>query len=305
MATVLLIGGTGLLGGAIAQALVQRGHNLRALVRSGRHAAKLSALGVSLEAGDMRDARAVKRALRDAPVVITTAQGDPLKRKSPMRQIDGAATQRLIDLARAASVPRFVFVSALRADVGAAFVPQLAYKFAAEQVLQASGTPYTIVRPSSFQETFDDGFAPFKRFIETAGIGMTMGSGRGAHSFVAVRDVARAVAVSLEHSEALNQIVPVGGPEDLNYRQAYKRIAAITGRRVTIVPAPRFGLKLGGLLAKPVLPELGGFFSFFEFFDRFGYTCVTPEWLVDALGERRSFDDAVRAFYGVGAKASV
>lgn len=296
--TVLLIGGTGLLGGEIAAELVRQGYPVRALVRSGKSAVRLRALGAELEAGDLRDTRALRRAFRDQPTVITTAQGNPLSRANPMRKIDGSANQQMIVAARKAGVPRFVFVSALKADQGAASVPQLAYKFAAENVLQASGIPYTILRPSSFQETFDNGFAPFKRIIEATRIGLTMGSGRGKHSFVAVRDVARAAVVSLAQPEALGQIVPIGGPDDLSYRDAYRRIARLTGRRVWVLPAPRLALKLGGLLALPALPELGDFFAFFEFFDRYGYTCVTPDWLVRALGRRRTFDEAVRDFYG-------
>jgi uncharacterized protein YbjT (DUF2867 family) len=231
--------------------------------------------------------------------VVTTAQGDPLSRKKPMRQIDGAANQQLIATARRMHVEHFVFVSALKADQGAASVPQLDYKYAAEQALQSSGMGYTIIRPSSFQETFGDGFAPFKRIIESTGIGMTIGSGRGRQSFVAISDVAHAAVLALDHPEARDEIVPVGGPEDLSYRDAYARIARVTGRRVTIVAIPRPLLAIGGLLAAPLLPELRGFFDFFAFFDRVGYTCVTPDWLLNALGERRSFDDGVRAMYNI------
>jgi len=295
--TVLLIGGTGMLGGAIAQELVARGEGVRALVRSGRRVARLRALGVELEVGDLLDQRAVRRALRDAHAVVTTAQGNPLSAKQPMRRVDGQGNQQLIAMARELHVPQFVFISALKADEGAATVPQLAYKLAAERAVQASGIGYTIIRPSSFQETFGDGFAPFKRLIETAGIGLTLGNGRGKHSFVGIRDVARASVLALKAPEARNQIVPVGGPEDLSYREAYQHIARITGRRITVVPIPRPLVTLGGLLAKPLLPELSGFFAFFAFFDRAGYTCATPEWLVCALGQRRGFYDAVRAMY--------
>jgi len=295
--TVLLIGGTGMLGGAIAEELVARGERVRALVRSGKRVARLRGLGVELEVGDMLDLRALRRALRDAHAVVTTAQGNPLNRGQPMRRVDGQGNQQLIDLACQLHVPQFVFISALKADAGAATVPQLAYKLAAECALRTSGMSYTVIRPSSFQETFGDGFAPFKRLIETAGIGMTLGNGRGKHSFVSIQDVARATALALRAPEARNQIVPVGGPEDLSYREAYHRIAQITGRRITVVSIPRPLLALGGMLAKPVLPELSGFFSFFAFFDRAGYTCTTPEWLVHALGQRRTFDEAVRAMY--------
>jgi uncharacterized protein YbjT (DUF2867 family) len=297
--TVLLIGATGLLGSVIAEELAARGEPMRALVRSGKRVARLRELEVELVVGDLLDPRALQRALQDVRVVVTTAQGDPLSRKKPMRLIDGTGNQLLITTARALHVERFVFISALKADMGAASVPQLAYKYAAEQALQASQMDFTIIRPSSFQETFGDGFAPFKRIIERAGIGLTLGSGRGMHSFVAIRDLARATVLALDHPEALNQIVPVGGPEDLNYRMAYQRIARVTGRRIKVVPIPRPLLSIGGLLAAPFLPELRGFFAFFAFFDRAGYTCTTPEWLLRALGQRRSFDEAVREMYNV------
>jgi uncharacterized protein YbjT (DUF2867 family) len=229
--------------------------------------------------------------------VVTTAQGDPLSRRKPMRQIDGQATQLLIATARQMHIDHFVFVSALKADQGAASVPQLAYKHAAEQALQSSGMGYTIIRPSSFQETFGDGFAPFKRIIERTGIGLTLGSGQGRQSFVAIGDVARAAVLALDHPAARDAIVPIGGPEDLSYRDAYARIAQVTGRRVRIMPIPQPLLATGGLLAAPLLPELRGFFTFFTFFDESGYTCVTPDWLIQELGERRSFDDGVRAMY--------
>lgn len=295
--TVLLIGGTGLLGSAVAAELASRGEPVRALVRSGRRVARLRALGVELVVGDMLDPRALRRALRDVRAVVTTAQGNPLSRKTPMRRVDGEGNRQLITAARDQGVRHFVFVSALKADEGVRYVPQLAYKYAAEQALLASGMDYTIIRPSSFQETFGDGFAPFKRILQRSGIGMTLGSGRGRHSFVAIDDVARAVALALDRPEALNQVVPVGGPEDLSYRDAYRRIAQVTDSRVTIVPIPRPLLALGGLLAAPALPELRGFFAFFAFFDRAGYTCVTPDWLAQGLGRRRTFDAGVRAMY--------
>src|SRR5262245_23540547 len=295
--TVLLIGGTGLLGSAIAEELATRGEPVRALVRSGRRVARLRELGFELEVGDMLDPRALRRALKDIRAVITTAQGDPLSRKTPMARVDDRGNQLLIDAAEEADVKHFVFVSALKADEGAAQVPQLAYKRTAEQALERSGMAYTIIRPSSFQETFGDHFAPFKKIIERTGIGMTLGSGRGKHSFVAVADVARAVALALDDPEARNQILPLGGPEDLSYHDAYRRIAELTGRRIVVVPIPRPLLTIGGLLAAPALPELRGFFAFFAFFDRAGYTCVTPQWLVEALGRRRTFDQGVREMY--------
>jgi uncharacterized protein YbjT (DUF2867 family) len=296
--TVLLVGGTGLLGGAIAQELAARDEPVRALVRSGTRAGQLRTLGIELEVGDLLDLRSLRRALHDVRAVVTTAQGDPLNRRTTVARVDGQGNHNLITAASEADVQHFVFVSALKADQGAASVPQLAYKYAAEELLRGSGMDYTIIQPSSFQETFGEGFAPFKWFIDHTRFGLTLGSGRGAQSFVAIADVARAAALALDHPAARNQLLTIGGAEDLDYRAAYQRIAEITGRRIAVVPIPRPLLSLVGLLAAPVLPELRGFFALFAFFDRADYTCTTPSWLVDALGGRRPFDQAVRDMYG-------
>lgn len=295
--TVLLIGGTGLLGGAIAAELELRGAPRRALVRTGRRAARLRERGFELYAGDLRDPRALRQALAGVRTVVTTAQGSPFSRRRSHARVDGEGNLRLIEAAAAAGVEHLVFVSALRSDEGARLVPQLGYKFAAEQALRTSGMRYTILRPSSFQETFGYGFAPFKRLIDGFGIGLTLGSGTGWHSWVAVRDVARAAVIALDRREALDAVIPIGGPDDLSYREAYARIARVTGRRVRVVSIPRVALWAVGALAAPLLPELRGFFALFAFFDRAGYSCVTPAWLLEALGQRRSFDEGIRSIY--------
>ena len=74
--------------------------------------------------------------------------------------------------------------------LGAAAVPQLAYKYAAENLLRTSGMAYTILRPATFQETLGDPKAPIRRVVERFGVGLMPGGGRAAHSFVAAADAA-------------------------------------------------------------------------------------------------------------------
>jgi NADH dehydrogenase len=235
--------------------------------------------------------------LRNGCNVVTSAQGDPRSRDRRIASINGQGNLTLIRAAAAAGVEHFIFISALKADEGAVSVPQLAHKYAAEQALIASGMTYTIFRPSSFQEIFGDTFAPFKRLIEQRGVAITLGAGKSKHSFVAVRDVAHAVRLALHYAEAQNAIIPIGGPEDLNYREAYARIAQITGRHIMIMSISHIALRVGGAVMKPFLPDLHSWFALFALYERIGYTCETPAWLVEALGRRGTFDEAVRRMY--------
>jgi uncharacterized protein YbjT (DUF2867 family) len=295
--TVLLVGGTGRLGRLIAEQLATRDEPLRALVRSGRRAGRLRELGFDLEVGDLYDARSLRRALRGIRVVVTAAQGDPLRRRVAPARVDRQGNRNLIGLARDSGVAQLIFISALKADEGAAAVPQLAYKHAAEGLLRASGMAYTILRPATFQETLGDPNAPLRRVVERFGVGLMPGGGRAAHSFVAAMDVARAAALALDHPQAHGQVAPIGGPDDLSYREAYARIARISGRRITALPLPWPLLSAAGLLAVPAWAELPSTFAWFAFLERAGGACTTPAWLVEALGRRRTFDEGVREMF--------
>jgi uncharacterized protein YbjT (DUF2867 family) len=295
--TVLLVGGTGRLGRLIAEQLVGRDEPLRALVRSGRKAKRLRELGFDLEVGDLYDPRSLRRALVGVRAVVTAAQGDPLRRRVAPARVDRQGNRNLIELARAAGVAQFVFISALKADEGAAAVPQLAYKHAAEGLLRASGMIYTILRPATLQETLGHRRAPLRRVVERFGVGLMPGGGRAAHSFVAAADVARAAALALDNPQAHGQVASIGGPDDLSYREAYARIARIAGRRITSLPLPSPLLSIAGLLAMPAWAELRGAFAWFAFLERAGGACATPAWLAEALGSRRTFDEGVRAMY--------
>ncbi|HET9221845.1 MAG TPA: NAD(P)H-binding protein [Roseiflexaceae bacterium] len=295
--TVLLVGGTGRLGRLIAEQLVGRDEPLRALVRSGRNAGRLRELGFELEVGDLYDARSLRRVLNGVRAVVTAAQGDPLRRRVAPSRVDRQGNRNLIGLARDAGVAQFIFISALKADEGAAAAPQLAYKHAAESLLQTSGMAYTILRPATFQETLADPRAPLRRVAERFGFGLMPGGGSAAHSFVAAADVARAAALALDHPQAQGQVAPIGGPDDLSYREAYARIARITGWRITALPLPWPLLSIAGLLAVPAWPELRGALAWFAYLERAGGACTTPDWLAEALGRRQTFDEGMRAMY--------
>ena len=101
--TVLLAGANGDLGGLIARALVERGADVRALVRPGAPAAKrdaLAALGVTPVGVDYDDATALAEACRGAACVISALNG--------LEPVIMGAQGRLLAAAVAAGVPRFV-----------------------------------------------------------------------------------------------------------------------------------------------------------------------------------------------------
>ena len=73
MPSTLVTGATGFIGGHVTRLLVQRGDEVRALVRPGSEAASLKGLEVAIMSGDVADRRAVRRALRGVDRVFHLA----------------------------------------------------------------------------------------------------------------------------------------------------------------------------------------------------------------------------------------
>ncbi len=102
-APIALAGATGDLGFYIAQALLDRGAAVRALVRPGNQkpeVAKLRERGVTIIEVDFNDAAALTQACAGAACVVSALSG--------LRDVIVDAQTHLLDAAVAASVPRFI-----------------------------------------------------------------------------------------------------------------------------------------------------------------------------------------------------
>jgi dihydroflavonol-4-reductase len=115
MSKVLLTGATGLLGNAIARALVADGRAVRALVRSPDKAATVVPRGCELVPGDVTDAESLAVAFRGCSVIYHAA-GLPeqwLAAESTFDRVNTGGTRNLVRAALAGGVERFVYTSTI------------------------------------------------------------------------------------------------------------------------------------------------------------------------------------------------
>ncbi len=101
--TVLVAGGTGNLGGRIVKALIKRGADVRAIIRSDSESEKkekLIALGAEVVVADMSDAATLESACQGVSCVVSALSG--------LHSVIVDAQSKLLDAAIAAGVPRFI-----------------------------------------------------------------------------------------------------------------------------------------------------------------------------------------------------
>lgn len=142
---VFVTGGTGYLGAALIEALVARGHRVRALVRAGSER-KLPS-GCEPVVGDALRAQTFARSVAPADTfvqLVGVAKPSPAKARQ-FREIDLASARAGVDAARASNVRHFVYVSVAQpAPIMKSYV---AARVEAEAHLRASGLDATILRP--------------------------------------------------------------------------------------------------------------------------------------------------------------
>ena len=147
---LLIVGATGTLGRQIVRHALDRGYEVRCLVRSTTRASFLSEWGAELVKGDLCKPETIAPALVGVDAVIdaaTTRITDNLS----IRQVDWQGKVNLIQAVQESDTDRYVFFSILNADKYPE-VPLMEIKHCTELFLKESGLNYTTLRLAGFMQ---------------------------------------------------------------------------------------------------------------------------------------------------------
>ncbi len=244
---ILMVGGTGNLGGRIVRRLVAGGQQVRCVVRAGSDAAALRALGAEIVTGDLTDPDSLVRACAGVDIVVASATviGRRLAgSKAPtIRETDEVGMSSLIEAAEASGAQRFVYLSFAGADQSLG-TPLERAKVETERRLADSPMRTVILRPDAFQEIH---LGPLGRFDVESGKVAVFGKGDTKRRWVSTDDVAAlAAAVVTEFDPP--RLIEFGGPQALSRNEAVAVAERATGRSFKVqrmpLPIARVGMKL-------------------------------------------------------------
>jgi uncharacterized protein YbjT (DUF2867 family) len=105
----------------------------------------------------------------------------------------------------------------------------------AEEHVEASGLPWTFVRPNWFMQNFTTGFAGSS--IRAEGV-IRLPAADARCAFVDVEDIAAVAAAALTGDEHAGQAYAVTGPEALTHAEVARRISEAAGRTVEYLDVP-------------------------------------------------------------------
>ena len=159
---VAVVGASGTLGSAIVRALLEKGAQVRAMVRATSDRTKLDSLGVTdFVVADLMDPASLQRALTAEPraeAVVASAAGfsaHTARTKGDNSRTDTEGYRNLVDAAKNAGMPRLVLISILECDK-APGCPISHQKFETEQYLAEKRQPYLALRAGAFLDRARD-----------------------------------------------------------------------------------------------------------------------------------------------------
>ncbi len=228
---ILVAGATGLLGGQITRQLLDHGKAVRIVVRSGSTYAPLVNAGAEAVQGDLKHQESLRAACRGVDAVITTANAIGRSGVDNLESVDHHGNRNLVDAAAAEGVRQFVFISALGAATDHP-MPLLRAKAHTEQHLQASGMTWTVLQPNFYMDLWIPAVVGIPALD---GQPVTLvGDGKRQHSMVAVHDVASYAVAALDHHEAHNQTLYIGGPHPVAWLDVVAAFEKELGREVPV-----------------------------------------------------------------------
>jgi nucleoside-diphosphate-sugar epimerase len=260
---MLVTGAAGLLGGHLADRLVEGGERVRIFARPGEDVTRLEQQGAEVCCGDLGDRASLEAAVRGVDRVLhCAARTGPWGPEAEYEVANVLGLKALVEAATAAGVQRIVHVSSITVhgnDIGGAADetaplrvepnPYSRTKVAGEQLLASliqQGAPVTIVRPGWIYGQRDAAsFARFAAMI-SAGKMVVIGSGQNHIPLIHVHDVAEGMILASEAPNALGRAYLLVNDEPVTQRDYLSAIAVELGARPLTRHIPyRLALALG------------------------------------------------------------
>ena len=240
---VFVTGATGYVGGFILQELRRQHIKARCLVRTYDQAERINADGTEAVIADVTNPKTLEGVLTncDAVIHLVAIIKEHQKNNITFERLNYESTKNMVDIALAQGVRRFLYMSALGADIHGA-TAYLRSKGKAEGYVCDSGLNYTIFRPSFIFGPGDGVYTMLAKTIKKSPLGMIphFGIRKYRHQPVSIYDVVRGFVNALENEKTFYKKYDVGGPHPLSFREQLKAVANAIDTKVRLIPLPLF-----------------------------------------------------------------
>lgn len=287
--TVLLTGASGFVGGHIARALVEAGHEIRCALRPTSDARAIEGLSVERVPFDLESPDTLA-AVEGADVIVHAAGATRARRPGDYHRVNAEGTRRLAEAAAEAGARRFVFIGSLAARGPDAASrdgldrPASDYgrsKLEAERFLRRfeERMEVVVLRPAAVYGPRDEDLLPLFKMAR-AGF-LAVPAGPGLLQPVYAGDVASAVLAAVRGEHAGFGPHPVAEGRIYGWKEVARGLEGALGGRVRAVRLPAAAFTLAGRVVGSAARAFGAAAPFDE---RRAEDLAVHSWTCDVSG---------------------
>ncbi|MEM9918981.1 MAG: NAD-dependent epimerase/dehydratase family protein [Bacteroidota bacterium] len=264
---VLVTGADGLLGSNLVRELLQRQTRVKAFVLPNSPSKTLANLDIERFEGNLLNAEDLIKAIHDCDAVIHAAANTNIwpDRSEMVRRVNIDGTRNLVEAAIQAKVKRMVYVGTAntfgfgsKESPGDETRPYRSARYgldymdskrAAQQLIlkavQERELPALVVNPTFMLGPYDSKPSA-GAMVVAIHQGKVPGYTSGGRNYIYVKDVAIAICNALSMGRIGECYI--AGHQNLNYKEAFGKIAQIVGAKAPAIPIPSFASLLYGAI---------------------------------------------------------
>ncbi len=241
---VSVIGGSGFIGRHVVGALAEAGWRVRVICRHPELAQFLQPLGapgqIAFVRADVKDADSIHKAAAGSTAVLNLVGILAERRRQTFEAVHVKGAAAAASAAKETGAQAFIHISAIGADEGSSS----AYgrtKARGEAEVRRIFPEAVILRPSIVVGPEDQFFNRFAAMARLSPFIPLIGGGHTRFQPVYVADIAHAVVKLLDTGAFRGQVLELGGPEVLSFRELMQYMLRVIHRWRILLPIP-FGL---------------------------------------------------------------
>ncbi|WP_448099007.1 complex I NDUFA9 subunit family protein [Luteibacter yeojuensis] len=233
---IVILGGTGFVGGSLVPRLAADGHELLLLSRN-REGHRHSAVGrnVKVTSADIYDSPTLRRHIAGADAVIHLVGILNESGRNTFARVYPELTRLVVGACKDTGVHRLHLMSSLKAGQGHS--GYLRARGEAEALVKASTLDWTIYEPSTIFGPGDGLVSRFDRLLRVAPV-VPLPRPQAKMAPVYVGDVAEAIARAVGDPSSVLRTYELYGPETWTLIDIVRAIRDARGRRRAVLPMP-------------------------------------------------------------------